>query len=381
MKRILYVLALGIFGIATTEFGVIGILPQIATAFNITTDKAGWLLSAFALIIAVSGPFVTLFFSSWNRKQSMILVLAVFTGGNIIAALSTSFPMLLIARMLPAFMHPVYWSNGLTMAANSVPEAESPKAVSIVFGGFTIASVLGVPLATWMADLFSWQASFLLCAVVNGISFLGLLLFLPDMPGVKTSFGTQLQVLRKPALWVSLGLACLIVAAMYASYGYMAVYLREVTRMNGAQISMMLLVFGITGVAGNWLAGKLLSRSRLYTTMGFIGLLLLTHVLLYFAGIYMVPMIVMVCLWGFIHTGGFLISNINVTTMAPEAPELVNSIFTSCGNLAVTIGATVGGVTIAHAGVHQIMWTSVVLLLLSLVVVCAANYKRLARMV
>ncbi|PSL43889.1 putative MFS family arabinose efflux permease [Chitinophaga niastensis] len=369
MKRTLYVLALGIFGIATTEFGVIGILPQIASAFKISIDKAGWLLSAFAIIIAVFGPFTTLLFSGMDRKKAMTFVLAVFTISNIISALATTFPVLLFARILPAFLHPVFWSIGLATAAAAVPSAESPRAVSIVFGGFTIASVLGIPLATFMAAMFNWQAAFVLCAMVNGISLIGLLVLLPPMPAIaRISYGTQLQIFRKPALWSGLLLAFLMITAMYATYGYLAAYLGTVTKMNGSQISLMLLVFGISGVGGNWLAGKLLSKNIVTTTLVFIVLLCLAHVLVYIAGFQFVPMLVTICVWGFIHTGGFLISNVNVTIHAREAPAFVNSIFTSCGNLAVTIGAAIGGMAIARIGVHQIVWTSVGLLLLALLV-------------
>lgn len=367
MKRILYVLALGVFGITTTEFGVIGILPQLAAAFGITVDKAGWLLSAFALVIAVSAPFMSLLFSKWDRRNAMMLALLIFTISNIISAFAPNFTVLLLARMLPAFMHPVFWSIGLATAAASVAPSDAPKAAGLVFGGFTIASVLGIPLATYMADVFGWQSSFVLAAVINLISFLGLYFLLPSMPADanQSGIGHQMRILKKPALWANLALACLLIAAMFASYGYLAAWLKEITHMTGSQISLMLVLFGITGVAGNWLAGKLLSRNRRTTTVAFIVLLGIVHVLIYYAGSWFIPMVIAIVLWGFIHTGGFLISNVNVTATAQEAPEFANSIFTSCGNLAVTIGSTAGGLVIARIGIQYIVWASIGLLLLS----------------
>ena len=367
MKRTLYVLALGIFGLATTEFGVIGILPQISSAFRVSIDKAGWLLSAFALIIALFGPFMMMAVSRFDRKKILALVLAVFTLSNIVSALSPSFNVLLIARILPAFLHPVFWSIGLATAANSVPPEQSPKAVSIVFAGFTIASVFGIPLATFMADVFNWQASFLLSGFINAISLAGLLWLLPPIPApVKNETIGNLNIFRKRILWINLLLACLMISAMYATYGYMAAYLERITLMKGGQISLMLLLFGVTGVGGNWLAGKYLSKNIKLTTLVFIVLLMIIHLLLFYFGDDFVPMIIMICFWGLIHTGGFLISNVTVTSSTTEAPEFVNSIFTSCGNLAVTIGSTVGGLTIARIGIHQIPLTSVILLVLSL---------------
>ncbi|QNK62462.1 MFS transporter [Pedobacter sp. PAMC26386] len=367
MKRTLYVLALGIFGLATTEFGVIGILPKISYAFDVSIDKAGWLLSAFALIIAVFGPFMMMAVSRFDRKKTLAFVLAVFTLSNIMSALSPSFNVLLIARILPAFLHPVFWSIGLATAANSVPAEQSPKAVSIVFAGFTIASVFGIPLAAFMADVFNWQASFLLSGFINAISFAGLLWFLPPISApVNNDRISHLNIFRKRILWINLLLACLMISSMYSTYGYMAVYLEQVTFMKEGQISLMLLLFGIAGIGGNWLAGKYLSKNINFTTLVFIVLLAVIHLFLFCFGGDFVPMMIMICFWGLIHTGGFLISNVTVTSSTTEAPEFVNSIFTSCGNLAVTIGSTVGGLTIAKIGVHQIPLTSVILLALSL---------------
>lgn len=377
MKRTLYVLALGIFGIATTEFGVIGILPQLSSAFHVSIDKAGWLLSAFALIIALFGPFMMMLVSGFDRKKILALVLAIFAVSNIIAAFSPSFNVLLIARILPAFLHPVFWSIGLATAANSVPPEQSPKAVSIVFAGFTIASVFGIPLATFMADIFNWQASFILSALINTLSFAGLLWLLPPIPTPeKNKAAGQTKIFKKKILWINLMLACLMISAMYSTYGYMAVYLAQITQMKGGEISLMLLLFGIAGVAGNWLAGKYLSKNIDTTTLVFIVLLAIVHLLLFFFGSYFIPMIVMVFFWGLVHTGGFLISNVNVTSSAAEAPEFVNSIFTSCGNLAVTIGSTVGGLTITKAGIHQIPFTSIVLLALSLGILLMKNIRK-----
>ncbi|NHA04738.1 MFS transporter [Mucilaginibacter sp. HC2] len=369
-KRTLYILAVGIFGIGTTEFGVIGILPQLASAFHVSIQQAGWLLSGFALAVAVSGPFMMLFLSAFNRKNLLAFVLGVFTLSNLLSIVSPNFGFLLAARILPGFFHPVYWSIALSTAANIVAEKEAPKAVGVVFGGFTIASIIGVPMATLMADVFNWKASFMLYGFINLVSLAGLLLFLPDIPiPVKKDTVSHAGILKKKILWLNLLLACFIIAAMYATYGYMADYLGKVNRMNGKQISILLFVFGIAGVLGNYLAGKFLSKNRTVTTLLFIPALAAAHILLYFLGAQLLPIALMVAVWGLIHTGGFLISNITVTSSAPEAPEFINSIFTSCGNIAVTMGTCVGGYWIVKFGIHQIVWSSVLLLVLALVMI------------
>ena len=375
-KGMLYILALGIFGIGTTEFGVIGILPQLASAFGVTIEKAGWLLSSFALTVAISGPFMMMLLSSFKRKNLMVFTLGVFALSNLLSIMAPNFWLLLAARVLPAFFHPVYWSIALSSAANMVTEKESPKAVAIVFGGFTIASILGVPLATLMADVFNWQSSFILYAIINIISFTGLLLFLPNISiPIKKGVGTNSSILKKKALWINLLLACFMIAAMYATYGYMADYLSKVNRMSGKQISILLFIFGISGVLGNQLAGKFLSRSIYTTTFLFIPALAVIHILLFSLGTQFLAIVIMVAIWGLIHTGGFLISNINVTSSAPESPEFINSIFTSCGNVAVTLGTSIGGFWISKFGVHQIIWSSVLCLAISFLILIFKKEK------
>ncbi|WP_315823520.1 MFS transporter [Paraflavitalea speifideaquila] len=182
MKRSIYIMALGAFGIITTEFGVIGILPTIAREFNISIDTAGWLLSGFALTIALSGPFTTLLTAKINRKVIMCLVLGIFVLSNLLSAFSTSFAMLLVARILPAFLHPVFWAVATVAASKQVAPKDAPKAVSVVLGGLSIATVLGVPITTYVAELFNWQASFLLAGIINLIAFAALAFLVPSMP-------------------------------------------------------------------------------------------------------------------------------------------------------------------------------------------------------
>ncbi len=368
MKRIHYLLALGTFGIGTTEFGVVGVLPQIASAFSVTIEKAGWLLSLFALIVALSGPFMVLLLKSFNRKKILLFVLGVFSFSNIISVFASSFCMLLIARALPAFLHAVFWAIALSIAANDSSSEKSSNGVAIVFGGFTVASVIGVPIATLISSLFDWESSFILCALINALSFFGILFFMPSIDGEKKqSLSSHTQILKKTGLWISFSLSFLMIAGMYSTYGYMADFLNKVTKMNGVQISLMLFVFGLAGVAGNWIAGKFLQKNILLSVFAFIVSLLFMHLLLYFYGSYYLPMLFLIAIWGFIHTSGFLISNVNLTSSAPESPEFVNSIFTTCGNAAVTVGALFGGYFISNFSIENIIWSSVILLILAII--------------
>ncbi|RXM53247.1 MULTISPECIES: MFS transporter [unclassified Chryseobacterium] len=373
-KRNLYVLALGVFGITTTEFGVIGVLPEIASAFHISIEKAGWLLSAFALIVAVFGPFMLIALSSFKRKNLLISSLLIFAAANILSAYIGNFYALLIVRMLPAFFHPVYWSIVLSVAEKTSDPTDKSKAVSIIFSGLTLATVLGVPLATLMSDLFSWQSSFLLTAFINSIALIGVQFLLPAIETeteteTETSMMFDLKIFKNKNLWFGLFTAFFTIAAMYSTYGYMADFLKNVTHMSGKQISIMLFMFGTVGILGNKLAGKYMSAFPFLTTCLFLTLLAVIHLLIYSYGSYFIPMVWIITFWGLIHSGGFLISNINVTSSVSGSSEFINSIFTSCGNFAVTAGTLLGGFWIAHYGIENVTNSSIICIISTIIIV------------
>ncbi len=366
MRKSIYVMALGAFGIITTEFGVIGIMPTISREFNISIDTAGWLLSAFALTIALTGPFTTLLTAKVNRKLMMCLVMAVFVVSNILSAFAPNFTVLMIARILPAFLHPVFWAVSTVAAAKQVEPKDAPRAVSVVLGGLSIATVLGVPITTYVAELFNWQASFVLSGIINLVAFIALAVFVPSMPVTEnTASESPLLILKKGQLWVNLFATLVMIAGMFATYGYLAEYLGKISHMSGGQISLMLLLFGGAGIAGNWLTGIALSKNILLTTRFFLLGLVAVHLLAYLFGGLFIPMAVIVSIWGFIHTGGFLIGQTRTTTEAPEAPELAASLMVSFGNAGVTVGTMVGGFIITYYGVHQVIWGSMLLLVVA----------------
>lgn len=365
MKKSIYAMALGAFGIITTEFGVIGVLPNLAKVFDVSVDTAGWLLSAFALTVAVSSPFITALTTNINRKLLMSLVLAVFVVSNLLSAFSPNFTVLMIARVLPAFLHPLFWNISLAVAFKE----GGSKAVSIVMSGVSIATVMGVPITTYAAEFFSnWQASFFLASFVSLVAFMGLLFFVPSMPATRKAAGeSQLYVLRNPQLWLNLVSTILMLAGMFSSYGYLAAYLEKISHMNGTQVSIMLLLFGGMGVLGNWITGIALSRNVMRTTRVFFSLLILVQILAYFFGGIFIPMVIILSFWGAIHTGGFLIGNIRTTRSVPHsALEFVNSLLTSCYNIGISLGTMLGGFIIASYGVHNVIWMSAALLAINL---------------
>lgn len=361
MKKSIYVLALGAFGIITTEFGIVGILPTISREFGVPLDTAGWLLSAFAITVAVSSPFITSFTTKINRKLLLCLVMSIFVLSNLISAFSSNFTMLMVARILPAILHPLFWNISIAIAFKN----SGAKGVSTVMLGLSLATVLGIPLTTYAVDLFNnWQASFFLSSAISLIAVIGLLVFIPSIPADNTkSTQNQIAVMKSPLLWLNLISTICTLAAMFSSYTYLTAYLEQITKMDGAQISVMLLLFGGMGTLGNWLMGLALNRNVLLTARLFLTSLIIIQVLAYYLGGIFTPMVIIVSIWGMIHTGGFLVSNIRTTQSVPHhALEFVNSLLTSSFNIGISLGAFLGGIVSTYYGVHYVLWVSVLLL-------------------
>ncbi|WP_340008963.1 MFS transporter [Paenibacillus sp. FSL K6-0276] len=370
MKKInpllIIILALGVFGIITTEMGIIGVLPQITQKFNITTSQTGWLVSIFALVVAISGPFLTLLASGINRKVILLTAVLIFAISNVVYAYTTMFEVMLIFRIIPAIFHPVFFSVALVTAAQLVPPEKSTKAVTKVFAGITVGFAFGVPLTSYLADKISLEIAFLFGAVVSIIAFLGIFAWLPSMPvKEKMSYGKQLGILRKPLLWLNIVTVIFIFAAMFSVYSYFAEYLGQVTHMNGSWISIMLMAFGIVMIFGNFLFGGLLHKSIPKTVIMFPLLYAVTYLFVYYLGSYFIPMVVIILIWGAVHSGGLIVSQAWLTTEAKEAPEFGNSLFISFSNLGITIGTSIGGWFISHSGIHELNWIGLMFSLLA----------------
>ncbi|MCW3467655.1 MFS transporter [Chitinophaga nivalis] len=361
MNKIAYIGCLGLVSIITTEFGIIGILPQVAAHYGISIDRAGILLSAFALVIALTGPFMTLLAARFDRRNVMALSIGIFLLAGMVSLLSPPFWLLLLVRVLPAFLQPVFISTAIAVAVSNAGKGEAHRLMAVVLGGISLATVTTLPVATWLAGVYGWQASFGLQALMSGIALVAILWLLPPMPvTVRKSYGAQLRVLTQPNFLLSAVMNFLMIGAWFCSYSYFADYLGKVKHMDTAMISSMMLLFGITGVLGNRLAGKMLGKSVAGTTAFFLAGTLLLPVGLYYAGDNQLLTIFMIGLWGLFYAPCFLTASAYIIAAAPEALEFANSFSTSCGNLGVSVGTAVSGMVIASYGVQYTPWTGMV---------------------
>ncbi|MEV5027433.1 MFS transporter [Paenibacillus sp. LPE1-1-1.1] len=371
---LILILTFGVFGILNTEMGVIGILPLIADNFNVSITKAGLIVSLFALAVAISGPTLPLLFSGINRKKVMLLVLGIFILGNIVSAITSNFTILLIARVVPAFFHPIYVSMAFTVAATSVSKEDAPKAVSKVFIGVSAGMVLGVPVTSLIASATSLGMAMYFFAIVNVLVFIATLLFVPSMPVTeRLSYGAQLSVLKKSITWLSIAGVILMNGAVFGVYSFLAEYLEIITKISWNTISLMLLIFGAANIIGNIIAGKLLTKNAVKTVVAFPFALGAVYIVLFLIGQFSVPMALIILLWGIVAGIGANINQYWITSAAQEAPDFANGLFLSSANLGVTIGTSVCGLFISGIGIQYVVFGGILFLILSSVSIFLRN--------
>ena len=254
----IFILTIGVFSIINTEMGVIGILPLLAERFGVSIPQAGLLISLFALAVAFSGPVMPLLFSGMERKKVMLLVLGLFALGNIAGMCTDNFAVALAARVLPAFLHPVYCSLAFSVAGASVPEKERLKAVAKVIVGVSAGMVLGVPISSFVA------ANFSLDAAGNLLVFAATLVFVPRLPVQgRASCKEQLVLLKRPVLWLSIAGIIFMNGAVFGVFGFYSGYLEQITHLSWNNISAVLFIYGCANILGNIIGGRLLTKAPL----------------------------------------------------------------------------------------------------------------------
>ncbi len=340
----LLALSVGAFGIGVTEFAPMGLLPVIAGDLGVSIPTAGLLISAYALGVVIGAPLMTLTTGRVPRRSLLILLAGIFTLGNLLAAVSHGYAMLLAARVLTSFNHGAFFGVGSLVAASLVPPQKQAGAVATMFMGLTIANVVGVPLATWAGEHMGWRASFWGIAALGGATMLALRLTLPTLPAPEGGdAGAELRVLtRKPVLG-ALALTVIGSSAMFTVFTYITPILREATGASLGFVTAMLVTYGVGLTVGNWLGGKFADRSVDRTLM--VTLASLAAILAAFALTmsHAAPTAVLVFLWGIASFALVPPLQVRVMKAAHDAPNLASAMNIGAFNLGNALGAALGG--------------------------------------
>ncbi len=254
-------MALGGFGIGTTEFVTMGLLPDIASALHVSEPTAGHAVSAYALGVVIGAPVIAAAFARMPRKKLLVGLMVAFTIGNLATVLAPSYGTLVAARFVAGLPHGAYFGVASLAAATLAPAGQRAKAVAAVMLGLSVANVVGVPAATWLGQAFGWRAAFVVVALIGLVTVAALLRFVPPLTGfVTTNPLTELGALRRPQVLLTLAVGAVGFGGMFAVYTYVATTLTDVAGLGAGLVPLVLALFGVGMVIGNIGGGFLADR-------------------------------------------------------------------------------------------------------------------------
>jgi MFS transporter, DHA1 family, inner membrane transport protein len=342
-------LALGGFGIGTTEFVAMGLLPDIATGLGITEPTAGHVISAYALGVVIGAPLIAALTARLPRKALLLGLMAVFTLGNLASVMATSYGTLMVARFIAGLPHGAYFGIAALVAAHLMGPQNRAKAVAHVMCGLTVATVVGVPVASWLGQALGWRSAFGLVVAVGVITLIALWFWLPTrLRSMQSSSPlTELGALRRVQVWLAVLVGMIGFGGMFAVYTYISTTMTDVAGLPRALVPLALMVFGLGMVIGNLVGGRLADQSvirALYLSMGALGTALAVFV---FASHN--PWTALLVLFTIGATGSAVAPALQTRLMdvAHDAQTLAAALNHSALNIGNATGAWVGGLVIA----------------------------------
>ncbi|MGE8110773.1 MFS transporter [Pseudomonas sp. NPDC086566] len=369
----LVALAIGAFGIGVTEFAPMGMLPGIASDLGVSIPAAGLLVSAYALGVLIGAPLMTLATGRVPRRYLLIGLMAIFTLGNLLSALATDYQSLLIARVVTSLNHGAFFGVGSVVAASVVPPEKRAGAVAAMFMGLTLATIGGVPLATWFGELLGWRTAFWGIAGLGLVAMASLWFALPSVPLPKSAgVMAEIRVLGRGPVLAALTLTVVGSSAMFTVFTYIAPILHSQAQASTTFITAMLVLFGIGLTLGNVWGGKAADRSVERTLI--VSLLVLIAVLLVFPAMlgWSLPTALAILVWGIASFALVPPLQMRVMDAAKDAPNLASAVNIGAFNLGNAIGAALGGAVInAGLGYSAVSFAGAGMALLGLLLTIA----------
>ncbi|MFE5620423.1 MFS transporter, partial [Streptomyces sp. NPDC056524] len=348
MPLALFALAVSAFGIGTTEFVMMGLLPNVADDLGTSVPTAGHLVSAYAIGVVIGAPLLTALGSRVPRKKMLLLLMALFVVGNLASALAPGFGWLVAGRVLAGLPHGAFFGVGAVVAARLVAEGRQARAVATMFLGLTVANILGVPAATLLGQHLGWRATFLVVTVIGLLAMAALARLVPYVPvDERQSLGREVRALGRPQVLLGLLTAVFGFAGVFAVYSYLASMTTEVMGLAESSITLVLALFGIGMTAGALAAGPLTDRALRPTLYG--SLTALALVLVAFRFTIHVPWLALVTVVVLGAVGFMTTTPLQMLVMnkAKDAPTLASASNHSAFNLANAGGAWAGGAAVA----------------------------------
>ncbi|MDQ0483739.1 MFS transporter [Guptibacillus hwajinpoensis] len=365
----LIALAISAFGIGTTEFVPVGLLSSISDDLSISITLAGLLISGYAIGVAIGAPVLTALTGKMNRKTLLMSLMVVFIVGNLVAGISTSFGLLLVARFITAFSHGIFFSIGSTIAADLVPENKRASAIAFMFTGLTVATVTGVPLGTFIGQAFGWRATFLGVALLGVVGIIASAILVPkdlkEAPPAK--FSEQVKILTNGKLLLAFAITALGYGGTFVAFTYLAPLLEDVTGFSAKFVSVILLVYGLAVAIGNMIGGKASDKNPLKALFWMFVLQAIILFVMTFAIPFKVAGMITIFFMGlfaFMSVPGLQVLVVNLAEKyVPSAVNVASALNIAAFNVGIAIGSFVGGVIVDSIGLIHTPWIGAIMVL------------------
>ncbi|MGW2939074.1 MFS transporter [Streptomyces sp. NPDC001156] len=348
MPLALLALAIGTFGLGTTEFVPMGLLPQVAADFHVTIPTAGLLVTGYALGVAFGAPLMTALGTKMPRKRMLMVMMGLFILGNLLSALAPSFGLMMVGRIVTSLAPGAFFGIGAVLAAELVAPEKKASAIAIFFTGLTVANVVGVPLGTYIGQAAGWRTTFVLVASLGVIGLLSIAKFVPELPRPEgVHLRHELAAVRKPQVLLALAMTVLGFGGVFAAITYIAPMMTHVAGFSDSAVTWLLVLFGIGMVIGNLLGGRFADRAlmpMLYTTLGGLAVVLGVFTLTAHSEVLAAITVLLVGAFGFATVPPL---NVRVIDKAHGAPTLAAAVNAGAFNLGNALAAWLGGLVIA----------------------------------
>ena len=344
MSRLpLLTLTLASFSIGTSEFAIQGLLPEISSDLGVTIPAAGLLVTGFALGVAIGGPIFTIAANGLSRRTAVLVLMVVFVIGSVLCALAPDYGLLMFARVVSSFTLGAFFGIGSVVVVGIVAEDRRASSLALFWAGIAAANIFGVPAGTALGHAFGWRSTFWAVTVLACFATVALFIWLPATGrSARTKLTSEFTVLAKPQVLIALGLAVLNCAAAFAVFTYIAPLLIEIVGVPAAQLPLYLLVFGVGGVVGMQLGGRLANKRTADTIVGSFVALVAVYLALLPASHGQLSAMVMMFVWGFAFYFPASAIQLQVMNAAADAPNLASTLVSSAFNVGNAIGPFVG---------------------------------------
>ena len=383
IRLALLALALGGFGIGATEFVAMGLLPNLAqdllpglyaSAPDAANAQIGWLISAYALGVVVGAPTIAAAAARWPRKQLLLALLAAFTLATIASALLPTFGLVLVARFVAALPHGAYFGIASLVAADLMGPGKRARGVALVLSGLTISNVVGVPVITWIGQVYGWRVAYLVVAAVFAVTFLAVILLVPFQSGDPlATMRNELKAFGRLQVWFALGIGAIGFGGLFAVYTYVAPLTIEVTGLGDEAVPLVLVVIGLGMTVGNLLGGHLADKSVRRTLYGFFFVMIVALVGLALSAQFLPGLLIGVFLVGGAAAGLSPAIQTRLMDVSADSQSIAAALNHSALNIGNALGAFLGGLAIAGSlGYVAPVWIGAGLSVIGLVLAVAS---------